>query len=142
MTPFLVEIDGGAWGNPGEAGAGVVITYPDGTQEEHTVYLGHATNNVAEYAALLAALQRLGELQAQEVEVRTDSELLARQLTGAYRVRAPHLKPLWQRAQALLARFSHVRIVAIPREQNARADRLAEQAIAGKRSTLPSPLAP
>lgn len=142
MNCFFVEIDGGAWGNPGEAGAGVVILHPDGTREEHTVYLGHATNNVAEYAALLAALARLLELSAQEVEIRTDSELLARQLTGAYRVRAPHLKPLWQRAQALLSRFPRVHIRSVPREENTRADRLVAEAIAHKRSTLPSPLVP
>lgn len=142
MSCFRVEIDGGAWGNPGEAGAGVVILHPDGTREEHTVYLGHATNNVAEYAALLAALARLRELAAQEVEIRTDSELLARQLTGAYKVRAPHLKPLWQRAQAALARFSRVHILAVPREENTRADRLVAEAIAHRRSTLPSPLVP
>ncbi len=142
MSCFRVEIDGGAWGNPGEAGAGVVIVYPDGTREEHTVYLGHATNNVAEYAALLAALARLLQLEAQEVEILTDSELLARQLTGAYKVRAPHLKTLWQRAQAALAKFSRVHIRSVPREENTCADRLASQAIAHKRSTLPSPLVP
>lgn len=139
---FRVAIDGGAWGNPGEAGAGVVIVHPDGTEEEHTVYLGHATNNVAEYAALLAALARLVELHAQEVEIQTDSELLARQLAGTYKVRAPHLKPLWQRAQAALARFSRVEIRSVPREANTRADRLVGEAIAHKRSTLPSPLVP
>ncbi|GBC80102.1 MAG: ribonuclease HI family protein [Acidobacteriota bacterium] len=142
MSFFRVEIDGGAWGNPGEAGAGVVIIHPDGQREEHTVYLGHATNNVAEYAALLAALRRLLELQAQEVAIQTDSELLARQLTGSYKVRAPHLKPLWERAQKALARFSRVDIRAVPREQNTRADRLVAEAIAHKRSTLPSPLVP
>ncbi|MGC8915914.1 MAG: ribonuclease HI family protein [Thermoanaerobaculum sp.] len=142
MGTFHVDIDGGCWGNPGEAGAGVVIVFPDGRREEHTVYLGQATNNVAEYAALLAALGRLRELGATEVEIRTDSQLLARQLAGEYRVRAPHLQPLWRRAQELLGRFSRVAIRFVPREQNARADALAEQAIAGKRSTLPSPLAP
>jgi len=142
MSLYRVEIDGGSWGNPGEAGAGVVITFPDGRQEEHTVYLGQVTNNVAEYAALLAALQRLAALGAQEVEILTDSQLLARQLSGEYQVRAPHLLPLYRKALAFLARLRSFRVHAIPREQNRRADALAAQAIAAKRSTLPSPLAP
>ena len=142
MSLYRVEIDGGSWGNPGEAGAGVVITCPDGRREEHTVYLGQATNNVAEYAALLAALQRLAALGAQEAEILTDSQLLARQLSGEYKVRAPHLLPLYRRAMAALSQLRRVRVQAVPREQNRRADALAEQAIAGKRSTLPSPLTP
>ncbi|MCS7181768.1 MAG: ribonuclease HI family protein [Thermoanaerobaculum sp.] len=142
MKRFLLEIDGGAWGNPGEAGAGVLIVYPDGQEEEHQVYLGRATNNVAEYAALLAGLLRLLELGAEEVEIVTDSQLLANQLNGSYRVRAPHLKPLFARAQAYLARFARTTVRHIPREANRRADRLATQAILERCSTLPSPLAP
>lgn len=142
MTAFWVEIDGGSRGNPGEAGAGVFIQHPNGQQEEHSIYLGQTTNNVAEYAALLAALQRLSQLGAQEVEILTDSQLLARQLTGAYRVRAPHLLPLFRRAQQALAGFTSWRVHAVPREANHRADRLAAQAIAQKSSTLPSPLLP
>lgn len=140
MTAFRVEIDGGSRGNPGEAGAGVVIQHPNGQREEHRIYLGQTTNNVAEYAALLAALERLCQLGAQEVEILTDSQLLARQLTGAYRVRAPHLLPLFRRAQQALARFRSWQVHAVPREANHRADRLAALAIAQKSSTLPSPL--
>lgn len=141
MSVFRVEIDGGSWGNPGEAGAGIVLVHPSGQVEEHTVYLGSATNNLAEYAALLAALTRLSELKAREVAIITDSELLARQLTGQYRVRAAHLAPLFHRAQALLSRFARWQISAVPREQNSRADALARQAIATRVSSLPSPLA-
>lgn len=142
MSGFRVEIDGGSWGNPGEAGAGIVLVYPTGQVEEHTVYLGKTTNNVAEYAALLAALTRLSQLGAQEVAIITDSELLARQFTGQYRVRAEHLAPLFRRAQDLLSNFTSWQIRAVPREQNRRADALARQAIATRTSSLPSPLVP
>jgi len=142
MSCFRVEIDGGSWGNPGEAGAGVVIVHPNGQREEHSIYLGQATNNVAEYAALLAALLRLQQLGAQEVEILTDSELLARHLKGEYRVRAAHLAPLFRQAQQILARFARWQVQHVHRQQNQRADALAERAIAQKLSTLPSPLAP
>ncbi|MEW6338385.1 MAG: ribonuclease HI family protein [Acidobacteriota bacterium] len=137
--PVVAFIDGGARGNPGEAGCGIVLRFSDGRVEEHTVYLGHATNNVAEYAALLAALERLLAGGARAVEVRSDSELLVKQMTGAYRVKAVHLQGPWLRAQELAREFSRFRIAHIPRAANAAADRLANQAMDGRTSTLSRP---
>jgi len=136
---LLVWVDGGARGNPGEAGCGIVLQWPDGRCEHHTVYLGRTTNNVAEYAALLAALERAAEERRFPVEVYSDSELLVRQLTGSYRVRARHLHPLWQRARELAATLPGFSISHVPREENCVADRLANAAIDTHRSTLPRP---
>ncbi len=137
--PVRVFIDGGSRGNPGEAGCGVILRFGDGCVEEHMVYLGPATNNVAEYAALLAALERAVALGVQSVEVHSDSELLVKQMTGVYRVKAAHLRRLWLRAQELSRRFARFRIAHIPRAANAAADRLANQAMDGRTSTLSSP---
>lgn len=132
-------IDGGSRGNPGPAGCGVVVHLSDGRCEMHTLSLGSTTNNVAEYAALLALLERAVALGVTALEVRSDSELLVKQLNGQYRVKAPHLQPLWLRAAELrhgLARFAikHVR-----REANTEADRLANRAMDERSSTLPRP---
>ncbi len=136
---LLVWVDGGARGNPGEAGCGIVLQWPDGRRELHTVYLGATTNNVAEYAALLAALERAAEQRQFPVEVHSDSELLVRQLTGSYRVRARHLQPLWRRARELAASLPGFSIRHVPREANREADRLVNTAIDTQRSTLPRP---
>jgi ribonuclease HI len=119
-------IDGGARGNPGEAGCGIVLE-ASGRREEHILYLGRTTNNVAEYAALLAALER------------SDSQLLVEQMNGAYRVKAPHLKPLWLRARTLAAGLRRFSIVHVPRERNRAADALANRAVEQRTSTLPRP---
>ena len=132
-------IDGGSRGNPGEAGCGVVLELGDGRREEHTLYLGVTTNNVAEYAGLIAALERALELGVRSLEVRSDSELLVRQLRGVYRVRAPHLIPLWRYASALARRFERFHIDHVRRERNTDADRLANAAIDSRASTLPRP---
>ena len=132
-------IDGGSRGNPGEAGCGVVIELADGRREEHTLYLGVTTNNVAEYAGLIAALERALTLGVKALEVRSDSELLVRQLRGVYRVRAPHLIPLWRHAASLARRFDHFGIDHVRRERNTDADRLANAAIDSRASTLPRP---
>lgn len=141
MTAETVQvfIDGGARGNPGEAGCGIVLRFGDGRVEEHMVYLGPATNNAAEYAALLAALERALALGVDAVDVRSDSELLVKQMTGSYRVRAAHLRRPWLRAQELSRRFAHFRIAHIPRTANANADRLANLAMDGRTSTLRTP---
>jgi ribonuclease HI len=133
-------VDGGSRGNPGPAGSGVVLEVAGGPREEHTLFLGRTTNNVAEYAGLLAALERAHVLGVRELEVRSDSELLVKQLNGAYRVRAPHLQPLWLRAVSLMDLLARCRIVHIPREQNSAADRLANLAIDSHASTLPRPV--
>jgi ribonuclease HI len=131
-------IDGGARGNPGEAGCGVVLDVGR-HREEHTLYLGIATNNVAEYAALLALLERAHALGLEELAVRSDSQLLVEQVNGGYRVKAPHLKPLWMRARTLAAGLRRFSIVHVSREHNRRADALANRAVESRASTLPRP---
>ena len=131
-------IDGGARGNPGEAGCGIVLE-AGGRREEHTVYLGITTNNVAEYAALLAALERAHVLGLEELAIRSDSQLLVEQMNGGYRVKAVHLKPLWLRARTLAAAFRRFSIVHVPRGRNRAADALANRAVEGRSSTLPRP---
>lgn len=135
----IVWIDGGSRGNPGEAGCGIVIELGDGSRETHSISLGHTTNNVAEYAALLAALERSKALRVRDIEVRCDSQLVVEQINGSYRVRARHLQPLWLRAQQLLRTFSRARVVHVPRASNREADRLANLAIDTHASTVPRP---
>jgi len=133
-----VAIDGGARGNPGEAGCGIVLEF-GGRREEHTIYLGITTNNVAEYAALLAALERAHLLGLEELAVRSDSQLLVEQMNGGYRVKAPHLKPLWLRARTLAAGLRRFAIAYVPRKRNRTADALANRAMEQQASTLPRP---
>ena len=127
----VIQVDGGARGNPGPAGAGVVIrSADDGTSLfEGGFFLGRATNNVAEYRALVEGLRRARALQAGAVEVRSDSELLVRQMTGEYRVRNEKLRPLFQQAQKLCRGFGRCRFTHVRRELNAAADGLANRAM-------------
>ncbi len=127
----LINIDGGARGNPGPAGAGVVIkTADDGTVIfEGGFFLGKATNNVAEYHGLLEALTAADKLQADSVEVFSDSELLVRQMNGQYRVKNSGLKPLYERARRLKGKFTSFTISHVRREENKAADKLVNQAI-------------
>lgn len=118
--------DGAARGNPGPAGAGAVIATPDGDVVAEVVQgLGVTTNNIAEYTAAILGLRRAAELGATDVTLRSDSQLLVNQLTGRYRVRTEHLRPLHAQALAAAARFRRVRFEHVPREENAAADRLA-----------------
>jgi len=135
----VAAVDGGSRGNPGEAGCGIVLELDGADAEEHSLYLGRTTNNVAEYAALLAALERAAALGAEAVEVRSDSQLVVEQMHGGYRVKAPHLLPLWQRARMLAAGFRRCRLVHVPRAANRRADALANRAMDERVSTLPRP---
>ncbi len=122
-----VYIDGASRGNPGRAGIGVVLCNGSGEPvKEISEPIGIATNNVAEYRALIRGLEEARALGWDSVEVYTDSELLARQLTGQYSVQAPHLIPLCRRAKALLQTFRNASIRHIPRSQNVRADSLAK----------------
>jgi ribonuclease HI len=124
--------DGAARGNPGPAGAGVWLLDAQGKCiAEEARYLGEATNNVAEYSALLVALERAIELGATRLEIRSDSELLVRQMTGVYRVKHPGLRELYDRAQALSRKIGDVDFVHVRREANREADRLANLAIDG-----------
>jgi ribonuclease HI len=131
----LLMVDGAARGNPGDAGAGAAIVDENGAVvQEMSRYLGRATNNVAEYEALLMGLEALLASGKTRITVQSDSQLLVRQLTGEYRVKDEKLKLLFERAKALLSQFSSYRILHVPRELNKLADRLANRAIdeAGK----------
>lgn len=126
----ILHADGGSRGNPGPAGAGAAIL--DSTGKPLALlksYLGETTNNVAEYQGLILGLEAALARGIKRLEVRLDSELLVRQLQGRYKVKAPHLLPLYQEAKALLARFAVARLTHIPRAQNALADQLANEAM-------------
>jgi ribonuclease HI len=126
----VVHVDGGARGNPGPAAAAAVVSTPDGeTLAERTELLGQQTNNVAEYRALLLGLATARELGAEEVEVIGDSELVAKQLTGAYKVKHPAMKPLHAASLEALRGFRGWTIRTVPRAQNAHADALVNQAL-------------
>jgi ribonuclease HI len=127
---LVLYTDGASRGNPGPAGAGALILDEDGaTVAEKAVYLGEATNNQAEYQALLIGLDAAAMLSPSQLTVRMDSELIVKQLNGQYRVRHRDLVPLHGRARDLMQRFAEIHVVHIPREENARADWLANQAI-------------
>jgi ribonuclease HI len=127
---FFIYADGASRGNPGEAGAGAVICDARGrTMKELKSWLGMTSNNVAEYRALLLAVEKALELGARRITVFLDSELVVRQLRGEYRVREPHLKILHQKVLEVLNRLSQYSILYIPREENRRADQLANEAI-------------
>jgi ribonuclease HI len=126
----VVHVDGGARGNPGPAAIGVVVSDPDGAVlEELGERIGVATNNVAEYRALLRGLERARARDAREIEIVNDSELVARQITGAYKVKHPAMKPLHEEAIAALREFDRWSIRSVPRADNARADELVNEAL-------------
>lgn len=123
---FRAFIDGAARGNPGPAGAGVYVSAEgDVPAEEHFEALGRATNNVAEYRALLLALKRAEERGATDVSIASDSLLLVQQLLGVYKVRAANLQPLFADAFRRAKSFRRFAIAHVPREDNKKADRLA-----------------
>ena len=123
---FRAYIDGAARGNPGPAGAGVYIEAVDGRPaEELFEALGRATNNVAEYSALLLALARAAEMRAETVEILSDSLLLVQQVNGVFKVKAAHLIPLVSDAVRRARQFRRFSIRHVPREKNRLADRLA-----------------
>lgn len=125
-----IHIDGASRGNPGPAGIGVMMIGGGGEVVERLHRgIGEATNNVAEYRALLLALERALEAGATDVTVCSDSELLVRQLQGRYRVKHPALQPLFAKARELISAFRHFEIRHVPRELNAEADALANRGI-------------
>ncbi|HWD77051.1 MAG TPA: ribonuclease HI family protein [Solirubrobacteraceae bacterium] len=127
---LTVHVDGGARGNPGPAAIGVVVTDPDGVVvDELAERIGVATNNVAEYRALLRGLERAAALGAREIALVNDSELVAKQLTGAYKVKHPAMKPLYEQAMSALRGFDRWSIRSVPRAKNAHADALVNQAL-------------
>jgi ribonuclease HI len=127
---LIVHTDGGARGNPGPAGIGVVVTEEDGrVLEEIAEGIGLATNNVAEYRAAIAGLRAAADRGARAVLLRSDSRLLIEQLAGRFRVKKPTLQRLHEEARALMKRFDDVALEHVPRELNADADRLANAGI-------------
>ncbi|MFN2614636.1 MAG: ribonuclease HI family protein [Actinomycetota bacterium] len=132
MNEFVVNCDGGSRGNPGQAACGYSIATPSGDEVEgHGERIGVATNNVAEYTAVLRALQRCAELGARRVHVRSDSEWLIRQLTGEYKIKHANLRPLAIRVHEAARAFEQVTYEHVRREQNVRADELVNLALDG-----------
>lgn len=130
IEKVIVHVDGGARGNPGPAAAASVVSTPAGeVLDEAAELLGRVTNNVAEYRALLLGLARARALDAGEVEVVNDSELIAKQVRGLYKVKHPDMKPLHAEAMAALKGFDRWSIRSVPRAQNADADALVNQAL-------------
>ena len=129
----MVWADGGARGNPGPAGYGAVVTTPGGeVLAEVAEGIGWATNNVAEYRAVIAGLRRAGELGARRVRVRADSLLVVNQQKGLWKVKNAALRPLSDEAARLAGGFERVVWEHVPRERNRRADALANQAMDGQ----------
>jgi ribonuclease HI len=122
--------DGGARGNPGPAAAAYVLEAEDGTVlAAEGESIGTATNNVAEYRALLAGLAKAAELGLEQVEVVSDSELLVKQMRGEYKVKNAALRELWEEGQRLARRLGRVEYTAVRREHNEFADRLVNEAL-------------
>ena len=137
----VVHVDGGARGNPGPAAAAAVVSAPDGrVLDEASATLGHATNNVAEYRALLLGLERAAALGASEVEVVNDSELIARQVDGSYKVKNADLRALHEQAKQALERFERWSIRSVPRAENSAADALVNRALDGEEVAPTGPL--
>ena len=131
----VVHVDGGSRGNPGPAAAAAVVSTPDGeVVDEAAQTLGRTTNNVAEYRGLLLGLERAAALGADEVEVINDSELIAHQVNGRYKVKHPDMKPLHAAALEALGQFDRWTVRPVPRAQNADADALVNQALDGERA--------
>lgn len=142
MSPGLrAHIDGGARGNPGPAGFGVhIVSAEDGAPVAGLYgFLGVATNNIAEYAALLALLEHAQPLAPALLEVRSDSLLLVRQMRGEFKVRDAKLQILHAAARRLAARLPRVTYAHVPREENTDADALANQAMDEQASNTPVP---
>ena len=130
MSGIVAYIDGGARGNPGPAGYGVRVENEQGDLiEEFCGFLGSATNNIAEYNGLLAALRYANAHGHRTVRIKSDSELLVKQMIGQYRVKNPGLQTLYQQAQSLARTLERVAYEHVRREQNKDADRLANQAM-------------
>ncbi len=127
---LILYVDGAARGNPGPAGIGVVMRDEAGSfREEYQAYIGEATNNAAEYQALLFGLRKAREVGHAAVKIFSDSELLVRQIQGRYRVKDPRLQRFYDQVRDILQSFEAVEIAHVGREMNARADLLANRAI-------------
>jgi ribonuclease HI len=130
LSRVTVHVDGGARGNPGPAAIAAVVTAGNGTEiAAENDYIGETTNNVAEYRALLLGLELARRVGATEVDVINDSELVARQIGGEYKVKHAGLKPLFEEAMAELRGFDGWSVRNVPRAENARADGLVNDAL-------------
>jgi ribonuclease HI len=132
-------IDGASRGNPGEAGFGIHATAGAETVAELYGYLGRASNNVAEYRALIGALEYALWAGSRRIRVFSDSELVVKQVNGVYRVKHPDMIPLHRQARELLTRFDAARVSHVRREQNREADALANRAVDERGSNWPPP---
>jgi len=127
---LTIYVDGASRGNPGPAAIGVVIRDEAGAaMAKLSSCIGRATNNQAEYTALITALQEAMKLRADQVYISTDSQLMAEQINGNYKVRNAHIKPLFEKAMQLLTAFQYYAIDHIPRDLNSEADALANEAL-------------
>ena len=135
-----IFVDGACSGNPGEAGIGVVINSDGKTLKKISKAIGQATNNIAEYSALIYALQEALLLKAKKLHVMTDSELLYRQVTGVYKVKNDHLRFLYDQVQNLMKVFDRVTVDHVFRAQNKEADRLATDSLKKKQAKMVAPL--
>ncbi len=130
----VINVDGASRGNPGLAGAGAIIKSIDGhVVKKLKKFLGTATNNFAEYSALIIALEAASKMGAEEVRVHADSELMVKQVNGVYRVKSPDLKPLYEQVMKLLGNFRKYKVSHVYRDKNTEADRLANEALDGPR---------
>ena len=127
---IIIHTDGGSRGNPGPAAAGFVLTDPAGTQlQAKGIFIGRATNNVAEYTAIVKALEAAKQIGAKRVTVFSDSELLVKQVNGEYRVKSEQLRPLFQQARKLLGEFENWKVQHVAREKNKEADKLVNRSL-------------
>lgn len=125
-----IYIDGASRGNPGPSGVGIIIIrFPGKVLNTFSEFIGYSTNNVAEYQALIIAMEKAKELNIKNIRVHSDSELLVNQIKGVYRVKNERLENLYMRVNNLVSFFDHFRMVLIPREENMAADGLASAAI-------------
>jgi len=129
MKELEIYIDGASKGNPGPSGIGVVICSRGETIKNISEFIGNTTNNIAEYSALIYALEEAARFKAEVLKINTDSQLLYRQLIKVYKVKSSNILDLYRQALSLLDSFKRVEIANIPRESNKGADKLATQAI-------------
>lgn len=133
----IIYTDGGCSGNPGPAGAGYVISAPDGAVlGEGAVPIGQATNNIAEYQGAISALEHAAQFGFKRVIVRSDSELMCKQIWGKYRIKTPHIVKLHIELRKVMEQFEKVTFECVPREHNERADALARQAVEQARKQM------
>ncbi|NEP28462.1 ribonuclease HI family protein [Moorena sp. SIO3I6] len=126
---ITILFDGGSRGNPGIAGAAAIIKQPGAQTIRVSQFFPHATNNQAEYTGAILGLEKALEIGAGQVVLKGDSQLVINQLKGTWRVKTPHLRPLWTKAKSLLNQFDSVQLEWIPRAQNSEADAAANQAM-------------